>query len=97
MEKLFKIFIENNQNNVLASQGESVLESLLGNKQDIDNSCGGGGTCGTCRILVSSDLKSLPKRNSIENEMAEDRKFNADERLACQLYPTAHISIKIPK
>lgn len=63
----------------------SILETALVLGVDIDHSCGGNGTCGTCRVFVKmSDGKSLPIRDELEQEMAEDRGFAEAERLACQ-------------
>ncbi len=74
----------------------SVLELLLNNKVDIDHSCGGFATCGTCRVFVKSDLKSLEPRNEIEQERADDLSFEEHERLACQLQPRSGLIIEVP-
>jgi len=67
----------------LNSDEKSLLEFIQNKKIDINHSCGGNGTCGTCRVLVENH-QNLPQRNSIEEEMANDRGFNDNERLACQ-------------
>ena len=69
----------------LSSQEMSVLETVLRAESDLDHSCGGNGTCGTCCIVVQSNLSQLAPRNEIESEMAADRGFKPQERLACQL------------
>lgn len=74
---------------------ESVLEAAERVKISIFNTCGGNGTCGTCRVRVLSDLSALPERNEIEAEFAMDRSFSEDERLACQLIPSKSITIEI--
>ncbi len=66
---------------------ESVLEVALKRDVAIAHSCGGMGTCGTCRIEVKSSLIDLPVRNEIEQELATDRGFSDSLRLACQLSP----------
>lgn len=76
---------------------ESVLEVLLEKEFDINHSCGGMGSCGTCRIIVSHPLEDLPERNEIEKEMAEDRGFSHRERLACQLEPIDGLIANTPK
>jgi ferredoxin, 2Fe-2S len=96
MENKIKVFIENTNENVLVSQGMPLLDGLLEAKVKINHSCGGSGSCGTCRIKITSDITILPARNFIESEMAKDRKFSDDERLACQLEPMTDISINIP-
>lgn len=78
------------------NEQSSVLKVLLDNKIEIDHSCGGFGTCGTCRIYVRSDLKQLDVRNEIEQERADDLKFEEHERLACQLHPKNGLAIEIP-
>ena len=79
-----------------ALDSSSVLETLLKCEVDISHSCGGMGTCGTCRIEVLSALDSLEERNEIEVEMASAREFRPSERLACQLTVCHGLKIKIP-
>ena len=74
----------------------SVLEVALKNKIPIDNSCGGSGSCGTCRIFVQSDLEKLEPRNDVEQAMADDRGFPDDERLACQICPHDGLIVDVP-
>ena len=63
----------------------SILETALALGVSIDHSCGGFGTCGTCRVFVKmSEGEGLPCREDLEREMAEDRGFAKEERLACQ-------------
>ncbi|MFZ4403135.1 MAG: 2Fe-2S iron-sulfur cluster-binding protein [Pseudobdellovibrionaceae bacterium] len=69
---------------IFASNNQTVLEACLNANVQLDHSCGGYGTCGTCLIEVVQP-KVLPQRNDIETEMAQDRKFLENERLACQL------------
>lgn len=74
----------------------TLLELLLQNKIEIFHSCGGMGSCGTCRVYVESPMEELPKRNEIENEMAESRGFSDNERLSCQLKPYPNLCVRIP-
>ena len=69
---------------VEASHGQTILDSLLKAKVPIDHTCGGFGTCGTCRVHVVKGIEKVPVRNEIEAEMAQDRGFAAQERLDCQ-------------
>lgn len=81
---------------VHASQGGSVLEALLISKTEWEHSCGGMGTCGTCRMIVVDGLDLLPERNEIEEELAQDRGFKQNERLACQNCPCPGLVIRRP-
>ncbi len=78
-----------------AKEGETVQEALLRNKVDIGSSCGGVGTCTTCLVKITSDLKLLPKRNELEIERAEERGLAINERLSCQIYPHTNLKIEI--
>ncbi len=70
---------------VRASQGQTVLDAILEARLEIDHSCGGNATCGTCRVFVVKNFAQVPARNEIETEFANDRNLADDERLCCQL------------
>lgn len=74
----------------------SVLELAIEKGIEISHSCGGHGTCGTCRVFVEKSVDKLLPRNEIELEMAEDRGFSENERLSCQIHPVPGLVIKIP-
>lgn len=81
---------------VYASHGNSLLETLICNKIELDHSCGGMGSCGTCRIIIDKASGALPAANVVEQEMIADRGFQENERLACQLVPNCDLTIRIP-
>lgn len=95
-EVLIKIQTESHDKDVWASQDKTILENLKENKIRIDNSCGGGGTCGTCRIIIIEGVDNLSPPKEIEMELIEFRQFKNYERLSCQNYPTKGLKIKIP-
>lgn len=82
---------------VEASHGETLLETALRTGIEIPHSCGGNGTCGTCRVLIQVGLNKMPLRNEIEAEMANDRKFEANERLCCQNFAQEGLIIQVPE
>jgi 2Fe-2S ferredoxin len=66
---------------------KSCLDILLDKDIQISHSCGGNGTCGTCRIFIeSSTLNSASQPSTVEAEFAYERGLKPNERLACQLY-----------
>lgn len=75
---------------------ESVLEVALKNGVDIGHSCGGMGSCTTCRVIVESSPTALPPRNELEDEIATSRGFSDDERLSCQLPPVDGLVVRVP-
>jgi 2Fe-2S ferredoxin len=86
-----------NKVSVQITNESSILEVALKNKIDLAHSCGGMGTCTTCRVYIESDIKNLPPRNETEAEMADSRGFAEQERLACQVAPTDGLIVRIPE
>lgn len=74
----------------------SVLEVALKNNIDLSHSCGGMGSCTTCRVFIESDVARLSPRTEIEEEVASSRSFADNERLACQLEPCDGMIARIP-
>lgn len=76
---------------------ESVLDLANSKGVELMQSCGGMATCGTCRVLVKRGLDQLPPRNEVEADLAEDRGFLPEERLACQMPPLAGLCLEVPE
>ncbi len=81
---------------VQASQGSTILDALLDAEVDIYHSCGGMGTCGTCRVFVEKGLENFEPPSAAEQEMIEDRQFTKNERLCCQNLVQPGLVIRIP-
>lgn len=81
---------------VFADEEVSLLANLLQNNIEMDHSCGGNGTCGTCRIVVLDGFEKTSEIGEIEAEMRLDREFDENERLSCQTYIKGNIKITIP-
>lgn len=80
----------------IRGSGKTVLEVALENRLPLNHSCDGNASCGTCRIRIVSSEEPLEKRNELEAELANDRGFAPDERLACQLTASGGLKFKIP-
>ena len=94
MDRKISVFVADLNQNVSLSPELTLLEGLLDAGVPLDHSCGGFGTCGTCRVFVA--LESLPMlspRDGVELEMAQDRNFSEDERLCCQIKPVQGLVI----
>lgn len=74
-----------------------VLDLLNANNVGISQSCGGYGTCTTCRFLTIKNPQAFSARTDLEQERAEERNFRANERLSCQteISQSAEIQIQI--
>jgi ferredoxin len=75
----------------------SVLELAMSRRLPLGHSCGGMGTCTTCRVIVRSELTKLPPRHELDAEMARDREFREEERLSCQLEAYHDLEVEIPE
>jgi ferredoxin, 2Fe-2S len=65
--------------------GKTLLELAVDKSVDLPHSCGGMGSCGTCRVRLTVESGETPERSEVEVEMATERGFAEDERLSCQL------------
>jgi adenylate cyclase len=70
-----------------------VLETLRENGIPHASVCGGRARCTTCRILVTEGLDKLPAPSGMEAKALARIGATPGLRLACQIRPTAEISI----
>ena len=73
--------------------GATVLETLRENGIPHASVCGGRARCTTCRILVTKGLRNLPEPSGLEAKALARIGASPDVRLACQIGPTADISV----
>jgi len=74
-------------------RGFSVLECSRHAGIAHTSVCGGRGRCSTCRVRVSSGLPSQPQAAPAEARLLLRVKAGPEVRLACQLRPTANLSV----
>jgi ferredoxin, 2Fe-2S len=77
-------------------RASSVLEVALRANVDIGHSCGGMGSCTTCRVFIDVHHEPLPERGELELEITEGRGFAENERLSCQLPPQDGMVVRVP-
>src|SRR6201999_435266 len=73
--------------------GATVLETLRANGIPHASVCGGRARCTTCRIRVTEGMASLPEPAGLEATALARIKAGENVRLACQVRPTADISV----
>lgn len=84
----------NDEKDVTVEGGRPLLSSLMDEKIFIPSACGGRGSCGLCKIKVTSDAgEYLPTELPW---ISEDEKAQ-NIRLSCQLKVKKDIGIQIPK
>jgi len=74
--------------------GQSILEGARQLGVDLVNLCGGGGTCGRCRVQVLEGKVSPPTASEQEH-LAQDE-LAKGWRLACQAYPSEDCKVHVP-
>ena len=73
--------------------GGTVLEALREHHIPHASACGGRARCTTCRIRVIRGLEALPRSKALESAALDRIQATPDIRLACQLRPTADITV----
>jgi Na+-transporting NADH:ubiquinone oxidoreductase subunit F len=89
-----KIVVNNDENNpILAKPGEKLLNILANNGIFVPSACGGGGSCGQCKVKVlEKNPVLLPtEKTHISKKMAKE-----GFRLSCQLPVKSDIKIELP-
>lgn len=83
----------NDEKDVTVEGGRPLLSSLMDAKIFIPSACGGRGSCGLCKVKVTSDVgEHLPTELPWLSD--DERKENV--RLSCQLKIKKDVSIQIP-
>ena len=77
----------------LVPPGATVLETLRENGIPHASVCGGRARCTTCRVLVTKGLDRLPQPSGAEAGALARIGATPGMRLACQIRPTADISV----
>lgn len=67
-----------------AKSNETLLDVARRAGVPIGNSCGAIGVCARCRVSVVTGAGNLTPATTIESQIAQRRKLEPDERLACQ-------------
>ncbi len=65
--------------------GKTLLENAVDNSVDMPRSCGGMGSCGTCRVRLTVKQGPVPEHGDVEKEIAQEKGYSHDERLSCQI------------
>jgi adenylate cyclase len=78
---------------VSAPRGQSILEISRANRIAHASVCGGRARCSTCRVRVVEGLEHLPPASELEEQVLRRVGAPANVRLACQLRPTADLTL----
>lgn len=84
----------NDEKTIAAPVGTKLLAALAESKLFVASACGGGGTCGQCKVKVQEGGGIiLPTETSLINK----REAAAGERLSCQVVVKQDMRIEVPR
>jgi 2Fe-2S ferredoxin len=71
--------------NVMAAKGESLLDAAIRNGICIEHACGGVCACSTCHVYVEQGMEHLSEAEEDEEDRVEEAPgLRASSRLSCQ-------------
>jgi len=93
-EQQFRITFQRSGRSVFVLPGTKIIEAAGRAGININTPCGGQGTCGKCRIQITSEAKEAPSQ-------PEEDAFSLEElqqgwRLACQTSASGDMTVYIP-
>jgi Na+-transporting NADH:ubiquinone oxidoreductase subunit F len=84
----------NDEKEIQAPVGSKLLNALADASLFVSSACGGGGTCGQCKVKISEGGGSiLPTEETHINK----REARAGERLSCQVTVKQDMKIEVPE
>ncbi|GAB6068212.1 NADH:ubiquinone reductase (Na(+)-transporting) subunit F [Methylothermus subterraneus] len=84
----------NHQKTIKAPVGSKLLMALANNHLFVSSACGGGGTCGQCRVKV---LEGGGELLPTEASHISKREAREGERLSCQVTVKQPMKIEVPE
>jgi len=89
--KKVKVHFEPDNVDIIAEQGENLLEAATNAGVDINASCGGAGVCGTCKVLIKKG-----EVESTRTEKVSQEEYEQGVRQACQSRIIIDLVVDIP-
>ncbi|WP_300666700.1 ASKHA domain-containing protein [Desulfoluna sp.] len=71
--------------------GESLLSAAMDAGVHINASCGGGGVCGKCRVVVEQGVSACEQSDKLTQE-----EYEGGWRFACKTEVRDHLTVRIP-
>ncbi len=86
--------IVNGERDLEVPVGDKLLNVLTGQSLFLPSACGGGGTCGQCKVkILEGGGELLPT----EKSHISKREAREGERLACQVNVNGNLAIEVPE
>jgi uncharacterized 2Fe-2S/4Fe-4S cluster protein (DUF4445 family) len=77
------------------ASGASVMDAARAAGIVISSTCGGEGTCGRCRVIVSAD--TVPPPSDADGRFLSQHEIGLGQRLACRTRVAGNMQIHIPE
>ena len=90
-KKKYKVHFNPDNVEIVVDQGENLLQAAIAAGVRIYASCGGAGTCGTCKVQVEKGDVETTRTDKITGE-----EFSKGIRQACQSRVLSDLSIYVP-
>ena len=90
-KKKVKIHFDPDNVNIVVEQGENLLQAAIAAGVQIYASCGGAGTCGTCKVLIENGQVETSRTNKISDE-----EYEQGIRQACQSRVITDLTVYVP-
>lgn len=90
-KKKFKVHFNPDNVEIVVGQGENLLQAAIAAGVRIYASCGGAGTCGTCKVQIEKGDVETTRTDKVTDE-----EFGKGIRQACQSQVLSDLSIYVP-
>ncbi|MEE8318866.1 MAG: 2Fe-2S iron-sulfur cluster-binding protein, partial [Dehalococcoidales bacterium] len=91
MKKKLKVHFSPDNVYIVVEQGENLLQAAISAGVRVYASCGGAGTCGTCKVKIESG-----EVETTRTEKLSDEEYRQGIRQACQSRVMTNLSVYVP-
>ena len=91
LKKKLKVHFDPDNIDIVVEQGENLLQAAIAAGVHIYASCGGNGTCGTCKVLIEKGEVESKKTEKVSEE-----EYKQGVRQACQSRVITDLTVYVP-
>ena len=91
LKKKLKVHFDPDNVDIVVEQGENLLQAAIAAGVHIYASCGGNGTCGTCKVLIEKG-----EVESNKTEKVSEEEYKQGVRQACQSRVITDLTVYVP-
>ncbi|MDP6448535.1 MAG: ASKHA domain-containing protein, partial [Dehalococcoidales bacterium] len=91
LNKKVKVHFIPDNVDIVVDQGENLLQAAIAAGVRVYGSCGGAGTCGTCKVLIEKGRVETTRTVKVSDE-----EFKQGIRQACQSWVSTDLAVYVP-